>query len=123
MYHANVNVNWQCECKKLHVKDYIWNPATCSWEYDKHFASIIDNSVITCNEIIDAKSKSWDEETKTVPTNFNEKKMQSEKQKKSIYYLLFFINYHNIIDKCQYLLLHDNISSKTKTFIVILSRK
>ena len=35
-------------------KDYIWNPATCSsenWKYD---------------EII--------EETKTVPTNFNEKK-------------------------------------------------
>ena len=65
---------WQCECKKLHVKDYIWNPGTCSWEYDKHFATIIDNSVITCNEIIDAKAKSCDEETKTVPTNFNEKK-------------------------------------------------
>ena len=90
MYHANVNVNWQCECKKLHVKDYIWNPATCSWEYDKHFASIIDNSVITCNEIIDAKSKSWDEETKTVPTNFNEKKCNL-KNKKSLYITCFFL--------------------------------
>ena len=49
---------------------------------NKHLASIIDNSVITCNEIIDA-------ETKTIPTNFN-KKMQSVKQKVSMFYLSFY---------------------------------
>ena len=54
--------------EKRHVceKDYIWNPATCSCENAKYLASIIDDSVITCDKIID-------EETKTVTTNFNEK--------------------------------------------------
>ena len=54
--------------QKHHIceKDYIWNPATCSCKNIKYLASIIDNSVIMCDEII--------EETKTVPTNFNEKK-------------------------------------------------
>ena len=36
------------------------NPAKCICENGKYFASIIDSSVITCNEII--------ETTKTVPT-------------------------------------------------------
>ena len=80
--HVNVNVDlmgkksnldqwWnndkcRCKCKKLHVceKDYIWNPATCSCEYGKYLASIMDDSVITCDESIE----------ETVPTNFNEKK-------------------------------------------------
>ena len=35
--------------------------------------SIIYDSVITCDEIIDAEAKSHDEETKTVTANFNEK--------------------------------------------------
>ena len=43
-------------------KDYIWNPTTCSCKY---VASIIDDSAITCDEIV--------KDTKTVPTNFNEK--------------------------------------------------
>ena len=33
----------------------------------------MNDLVITCDEIIDAESKSYDEETKTIPTNFNEK--------------------------------------------------
>ena len=33
-------------------KDYIWNPATCSCKNGKYLASIIDNSVIMCDEII-----------------------------------------------------------------------
>ena len=36
----------------------------------KYLASIIDDSVITCDEIIE----SFNEEIKTIPTNFNEKK-------------------------------------------------
>ena len=47
-------------------KYYIWNLAACSCENGKYLASIIDHSVITCDEIIE-------EETKTVTKNFNEK--------------------------------------------------
>ena len=68
----NSNQKWnndKCgyECKKHTCgKSYIWNPAICSCENGEYLASIIDNSVITFDEII--------EETKTIPTNFNEKK-------------------------------------------------
>ena len=34
-------------------KYYIWNPSTCSCENGKCARSIIDDSVITCDEIID----------------------------------------------------------------------
>ena len=49
-------------------KNYIWNPATCSCKNGKYLASIIDNSVIKCDEIIeaDAEAKLYDEETKTI---------------------------------------------------------
>ena len=46
-------------------KDYIWNPATCCFGNDTYLTNIFDHSVITCDKSI--------EETKTVPTNFNEK--------------------------------------------------
>ena len=62
-------------------KDYIWNPATCSCKNGKYLASIIDDSVITCDEII--------EETKTIPI------IQSEKnticKTKNVYILLTFL--------------------------------
>ena len=44
----------------------------------------MDDSAITCDEVIE----SYDEEIKTVPTNFNEKK-QPVKCKTSIFYLHF----------------------------------
>ena len=60
-----------CECKNpektLWEKDYIWNPATCSYESGKYLGIIIDNSLITCDDIIDV------DKTETVTTNFNEK--------------------------------------------------
>ena len=58
----------------LYEKDSIWNPATCSCENGKYLASLIDDSVIMCDEIIDAEAKSNDEKKTTVSTNFNEKK-------------------------------------------------
>ena len=61
-------------------KDYIWNPATCSCEKRKYLPSIIDDSVITYDKII--------EETNTVPTNFNENKLTCKTQ--SVYILLAF---------------------------------
>ena len=72
--------------RHVHERDQIWNLASCSFENGKYLASITDNSVIMCNEIIE-------EETKTVTTNFNEKnktkKTQSAKQDFSIFYLHF----------------------------------
>ena len=45
----------------------------------------MDDSAITCDEIIDAEAKSYDDET-----DFNEKK-QPAKQNISIYYLHFYL--------------------------------
>ena len=50
----------------------------------------MDDSVIPCDETIDAEAKSYDEETKTIPTNYNEKK-QSVKHKIYILYLGFYL--------------------------------
>ena len=78
------NDKCQYECKKHTIceKDYIWNPATCSCENGKYLASVMDVSLITCDEIIE----SCDKETKTIPTNFNEKK-QPAKHKTYIVHL------------------------------------
>ena len=72
----------------------------------------MDDSAITCDEIIE----SYDEETKTILTNFNETKAIFKIHK---FYILtcIFINYCSILNSCQDLLLFDKISSKTKTFI------
>ena len=57
------------ECKRHHIceKDCIWNPATCSFKNGKYLGSIIDNSVIAFDEIIEVEAKSINEETKTAP--------------------------------------------------------
>ena len=92
-----------CAYKKRHVceKDYVWNPATCSCENGKYLASIMDDSAIMCDEVIesydedtDAEAKSNNEaklydETKTSPTNFNEKKAACKTQR--LYILLAFL--------------------------------
>ena len=96
-----------CECKKRNVceKDSVWNRATCNCENGKYLASIMDNSAIICDKIIEAEAKSYDEaksndeETKASPTNFNEKNI-TYKKKKILYFTNLFINYHNIIDSC-----------------------
>ena len=73
----------RCEYKKRHLfeKDYIWNPATCSCENDKYLESIMDDSAIRCNQIIE-------EETKAVTTIFNEKNAICKR--KNFYILLSF---------------------------------
>ena len=93
---CNWNENWnidkcRCECRKHRIceKDYILNPTTCSCKTVKYLGSIIYDSVITCDEIIDAEAKSHDEETKTVTTNFNEKNVICKAKNFNI--LLFFL--------------------------------
>ena len=64
---SGITINVGASVKKHRAceKDYIWNPATCSCENGKYLASITDNSMTACDEII--------EETGTVTTNFNDK--------------------------------------------------
>ena len=74
----------------------------------------MDDSTITCDEIIKEKSKA---STK----NFN-KEMQSEKQK-NLYFTCFFINYYCIIDSCQYSLLSDcYLKQSKKTYYHFMSQ-
>ena len=75
------------ESKRRHVceKDYFWNLSTCSYENGKYLASIMEDSAITCDEII----QSYDEETKPIPTNFHKKKAICKTQ--NFYILLAFL--------------------------------
>ena len=77
------NDKCRCECKKRHVceKDYVWNPATCNCENGKYLASIMDDSAIMCDEIID----SYEEET-----HFNEKKKEACINQISMFCLHFY---------------------------------
>ena len=81
------NDKCRCECEKRHIceKDYVQNPSACSYGKGKYSASIMDDSVIICDEVI----KSYDEEIKAIPTNFNEKKVTCKTQ--SFYILLVFL--------------------------------
>ena len=49
-----------CECKKVHIceKDYVLNPIKCICENGEYLASIMDDSMIMCDEVI----KLYDEE-------------------------------------------------------------
>ena len=64
LININVSVKYIIYVKKI----------TCDCENGKYFANIIDDSVISCDEIIDAEAKSYDEETKFILTNSNEEK-------------------------------------------------
>ena len=75
----------RCECKnpkEHHVceKDYIWNPATYTCKNGKYLGSIIDDSVVACDEIIEA--------IKAVPTKTVTTKVAST----NFYILLTFLS-------------------------------
>ena len=84
-YQKRNNDKCWCECIKHHIckKYYIWNPATWTCKDVKYLASIINDSLVTCVEII--------EETKAVPTNFNEKKITCKTQ--NVHILLAFLSF------------------------------
>ena len=67
------------------VKKYVLNPGTCICENGKYLISIMDNLAIF-DEVI----KPYDEEIKTIPTSFNEKKKVSCKIQ-NFYILLDFL--------------------------------
>ena len=70
------------ESRKRHVceKDYVWNPATCICENGKYLGSIMNDSAVILDEVID----SYEEKT-----NFNEKKPILKTQ--NFYILLVFL--------------------------------
>ena len=55
----------------LYVKNIHLEPAICSCENGKYLASIINNLVIMCDEIIHTEGKSFYKESKKTTTNFN----------------------------------------------------
>ena len=64
------NVHVSVKTSYIIEKDYILQPTTRICKNGKYLASIMDDSAIVCNEVIE----SYDEEKKTIPTNFNENK-------------------------------------------------
>ena len=86
--------NNKCSCQKV----YLWNRATCSWENGKYLGSIIDNSAVICDEII--------EETKYFPTKI----VLTKNTSTNIYILLSFLL--TVIANCWHL--SDKTSSKKK---------
>ena len=65
--------------------DYVSNPTICNCENGKYLASIMVDSTIICDEVIE----SFDEEIKTIPTNFNKENVTCKMQ--SFYILLSFL--------------------------------
>ena len=60
-----------CECKKRHVSeiDNVWNPAACNDENRTCLASIMHDSVITSDKIIEETvSRNWNEKNGTFKT-------------------------------------------------------
>ena len=72
--HISCACTYKFENSRKYKKDYIWNTAICSCENGKYLASIIDDSVITCDAIIEETVLTKTVPIKTVPTNFNGKR-------------------------------------------------
>ena len=64
---------------------FLWVTVKCNCENGKYLGSIVNYSVITCDEIIESD----DQETKTIPTNFNQRKATCNTQ--NFYILLAFL--------------------------------
>ena len=82
MYHVNVNVN-------LMVENMIQIKSGITINVDVSVGSIIDDSGITCDQIIDTTKSNL---TKTVPTK--------KKFKNFLYFTFLFISYHSVFDSC-----------------------
>ena len=106
--------------KRCVLERYIWNPAMCSCKNGRYVESIIGYPAITCDEIIEATERTLTKTvpTKSIPTNFSEKKSDL-RAVKFLYFTSLFINYHDIINDCYCLLLLNKISNITEIFINI----
>ena len=48
----NNKFRWEFEKHNICEKNYTWNPAICSFENGNYLANILDDSFLTCDEII-----------------------------------------------------------------------
>ena len=104
-------------------KYHIWNPSKCTHENGKYLESIINHSVITCDEIVEVL---WSESRKTMPINFGDKKATCKMD--DLYTLPWiFVNYHVTIDNRWYLLLlfpyKTSIKQKKKNYHMMQTMK
>ena len=57
--------NYGCWCgsnkHQICEQDYVWNSIACICENGKYLARIMDDSVITCDEIIDVEETGFNE--------------------------------------------------------------
>ena len=88
-------------------KDHIWNLAICSCKNRKYLTSIIDDSIITGDQIIDveAEVKSYDKEAKTILKNIISQYnlcciCELWVDNMFLHFTCFFINCNCIIDGC-----------------------
>ena len=82
-----LNVDVSVKNNIYEKKHYVQNPATFYCKNGKYLANITDESVIICDEVI----KSYGEEIKTIPTNFNEKNITYKTQNFCILPAFLFI--------------------------------
>ena len=101
IYHANANVdlmkenviqinggimiNVDVNVKNVCEKDYVWNPDTCYCENRKYLASIMGDSAIMCDEVIESYNKA----TSNNKTKFNKEKATCKTQN-FMFYLHFY---------------------------------
>ena len=111
----NDKCRFECKNSKEHhacQKNYIWNPAICSCKNGKYLASISDDSVIMCDEIVGTTKSIL---TKTVPT----KTVPAKSYSKSFYLLLAFLLVTiALLLVVSIVLLLDKTSNKTKKHLL-----
>ena len=88
------NKTCSCECKSYPKckKGYTWIPSTCIWANSKYLKSIVDTSVIACDEIISVMDTVSSRMTDTIATNvmstasinYNSKKLKHRSKLKTI---------------------------------------
>ena len=76
--------------------------AKCTYENGKYVESIIDNSVIMCDEITDLVQSATLATTKQQnnKNRFNKKCFNKKHLNKFLYFTHLFISYFSIIDSC-----------------------
>ena len=87
-----INVDVSAKNVNFCEKDYIWNPFTCSCKNGKKLVSIMDDSVITYDEIIDTEATSDNKEEKKDSSKKIWRKKCNLWNIKFLYFTFFFIN-------------------------------
>ena len=97
----NVDVSAKHSRKTVCEKGYIWNPTICSSESGRYVKSVVDDSVIKCDEIIEATKINMTKTAlaKSISASFK-LKQGDLKNKKFVYFTCLFINYKDIIKGC-----------------------